>query len=66
MGFSICSQKIITEHLTVDHHLVFSRTEKELSYGRFYEKCMRSKSGIRPQDTRVILFYFWYPLMSLS
>nr|WP_314465845.1 ATP-binding protein [uncultured Clostridium sp.] len=52
-GFSICSEKIIAEHLTVDHHLVFSRSEKELSYGRFYEKCMRSKSGICPQDTRL-------------
>lgn len=52
-GISICCQKIITEHLTVDNHLVFSRTEKELFYGRFYEKCMRAKSGIHPQDNRL-------------
>jgi len=52
-GFTIHSQNILTEHLTVDHHLVFSRTSTELSYGRFYEKCMRSKSGIRPHDNRL-------------
>lgn len=52
-GISICSQNILTEHLTVDNHLVFSRTATELSYGRFYEKCMRSKSGIRPHDNRL-------------
>ncbi|MGC6177733.1 AAA family ATPase [Lacrimispora sp. 38-1] len=52
-GFSICSQNIITEHLTVDNHLVFSRTAAELSYGRFYEKYMRSKSVIRPHSNRL-------------
>jgi len=52
-GFTICSQNILTEHLTVDHHLVFSRTEAGLTYGRSYEKCMRSKSGIHPQRNRL-------------
>ncbi|MDW2798546.1 ATP-binding protein [Clostridium boliviensis] len=52
-GFSICSQNIISEHLTVDNHLVFSRTASKLAYGRHYEKCMRLKSGIRPHDNRL-------------
>lgn len=49
-GFSICQHNILTEQLTVDHHLVFSRTGKELSIGRLYEKVLRQRAGIRPND----------------
>lgn len=52
-GFSVYGQEILTEHLTADHHVVFTRTAKELSFGRLYEKYLRPKSGLRPQDNRL-------------
>lgn len=52
-GFSIFDQKILTEHLAVDHHTVFTRTGGELSIGRQYEKCLRYKAGLRPHDNRL-------------
>ncbi|MEY8355578.1 ATP-binding protein [Lachnospiraceae bacterium 54-53] len=52
-GFSVCDQKILTEHMAVDHHLVFTRNGEGLSIGRQYEKFLRQKSGLRPHDNRL-------------
>lgn len=52
-GFSVCGQKILTEYLTVDNHVVFTRTAGELSIGRQYEKALRQRTGIRPHGNRL-------------
>lgn len=52
-GFSIFEQKIISEQLTVDHHVVFTRNCGKLSIGRSYEKLLRQKAGIQPNDNRL-------------
>ncbi len=52
-GFSVLKEKILTEFLTVDNHVVFTRTEDNLSIGRQYEKALRQKAGIRPHRDRL-------------
>ncbi len=52
-GFSICENKILTEHLMVDHHIVFTRNAGDLSIGRLYEKSLRQKDRLRPHDNRL-------------
>lgn len=52
-GFSIRDQKILTEQMTVDHHVVFTREEEEFTIGRQYEKCLRQKMGFKPHDNRL-------------
>lgn len=52
-GFSILGQKIVAEHLTVDHHLVFTRSGGEVSLGRQYEKPLRQRAAIHPHDNRL-------------
>ncbi len=52
-GFSICDQKIVTEQLTVDHHVVFTRNDGELSIGRLYEKSLRQRAAIHPNENRL-------------
>ena len=63
-GITISSQKILAEHLTVDHHVVFTRTGGDFSFGRQYEKCLRTKSGLKPAEDRLfcsILSYLDVP-----
>ena len=40
-GFTILNQQILTENLTMDHHLVFSRERTHIFPGRTYEKRLR-------------------------
>ncbi|MEY8356024.1 ATP-binding protein [Lachnospiraceae bacterium 54-53] len=40
-SFTICGQEVLAEHLTVDHHVIFTRTEGELSIGRQFERPLR-------------------------
>lgn len=42
-GFSIYNQDILTEHLTYDHHLVFTREGESVSVGRLYSKTVLAK-----------------------
>ncbi|MBE7721148.1 MAG: ATP-binding protein [Lacrimispora celerecrescens] len=52
-GFTIRNQNIVTEHMTVDHHVVYTRTDREISIGRKYEKALLQKVGFRPHDKRL-------------
>lgn len=52
-GFSIQNQEILSEHMTVDHHVVFTREDGEFTIGRQYEKCFRQKTGIKPHHSRL-------------
>lgn len=52
-GYTIFDNKILAEHLAADHHMVFSRTADELNIGRLYEKSLRHKAGLRPNEDRL-------------
>lgn len=52
-GFAIRNQNIITEHMMVDHHVVYLRTVREISIGRKYEKTLLQKVGFRPHDKQL-------------
>lgn len=52
-SFTICGQEILAEHLTADHHVVFTRTARELSIGRHFERSMRQWEKLSPHHNRL-------------
>ena len=52
-GFSVLNKKVLTENMAVDNHVVFTRSEDEITIGRQYEKVLRQKTGIRPHEDRL-------------
>lgn len=52
-GFSIYDQKILAEHMTVDHHVVFTREDGEFTIGRQYGKYLKQNTGFKPHHNRL-------------
>jgi len=50
-GFSICRQSILTESLSMDNHVVFTRTGENIRMGRSYEKLYHTKTAPPIRDT---------------
>ncbi len=52
-GFTIKNQNILAEHLTVDHHVVYTRAAGVISVGRRFEKLFDKQTAFRPNDKRL-------------
>lgn len=52
-GFSIINRTVIKERFTADHHLVFTRENRQLSFGRLYNKILRTKADIPVRENRL-------------
>lgn len=52
-GFTVCGQNILTEYLTVDHHVVYIRSAGEISMGPRFKKTLCQRAGLRPHVNRL-------------
>ncbi|MBE7719880.1 MAG: ATP-binding protein [Lacrimispora celerecrescens] len=63
-GFTIKDQNILAEHLIVDHHMVYTRTDREIFIGNRFKKFLHGKTDLKPHHAQLfcsILSYLDIP-----
>ncbi len=58
-GFSILNQNILSEQLAMDNHVVFSRKDNIITFGRYYEKFAQIKTPFQVEQD-----YLFIPVLT--